>query len=77
MEIVPLVEEIEQMAEESCLEMVEKMPVEVGTEQVEGKSKLVLTEVLNLLVVGTGLVGVLMVEMKEAVVEMMLAKVKA
>lgn len=76
MEIVPLVEEIEQMAEESCLKMVEKMPVEVGTEQVEGKSKLVLTEVLNLLAVGTGLVGVLMVEMKEAVVEMMLAKVR-
>lgn len=52
------------------------MPVEVGTEQVEGKSKRVLVEALKLLVVETGRVGVLMVEVKEAVVEVMLAKLK-
>lgn len=45
------------------------------TEQAEGESKLALVEVLNLLVVETGRVGVVMVEVKETA-EVMLSKVK-
>lgn len=45
------------------------------TEQAEGESKLALVEVLNLLVVETGRVGVVMVEVKETT-EVMLSKVK-
>ena len=46
------------------------------TEQAEGESKLALVEVLNLLVVETGRVGVVMVEANEEAESLQVAKVK-